>query len=222
MAQFCEGNVVTYEAGAVMGQFLRVTRTAGVLQLAGVGERGIGMLEDPVFAIGDSVGVRQWNAKGTLRVVAAGAINDDAFVYAAAGGKVASVGIVLLGKAVQAAAGNNSVLEIVPLQDGPAGVSAIAATGTTAANAALLTGRFNTISAADGNKGVILQDLPIGSSQAVYNEHATNGLKVYPPTGGDINDATTDAAVVIEGKTTIQLTRLDATTWCALNFTVNS
>ncbi len=37
------------------------------------------------------------------------------------------------------------------------------------------------------------QAKPGGTFARVYNEHATNGLKIYPPTGGDINDGTANA-----------------------------
>lgn len=222
MSQYTEANTQTHEAGAAMGQHLRVTRSAGVLQLAGATDRGIGTLESIVYAAGDPVAVRLWTAFGTRRGVASEAIADGAYVYAAAAGKLATAGFIIIGRALEAAAGNGSVFEYEPLQAGPDGVAAVAALGSTQGDAAPLTARFNIISAADGTKGVIAPDLPIGSSVSVYNTHATNGLKVYPPTGGDINDGTTNAAVTIEGKTSLTLTRLDATTWAAEAFTANT
>jgi hypothetical protein len=55
----------------------------------------------------------------------------------------------------------------------------------------------------------------------VYNEHATNGLKVYPATGDDINDGTANAAITMEGKGLAWFIPLDATTWAA-TFVVNT
>lgn len=83
-------------------------------------------------------------------------------------------------------------------------------------------GVLNTVSAADGTKGVKLPASPVaGDVVRVYNLHASNGLKVYPHSGGDINDGTGDAAVTIEGKTLALFECVDGTTWAAI-FTANS
>lgn len=104
---------------------------------------------------------------------------------------------------------------------GPAPV-AVAAAGSTQANAAALTlGALNVVSAADGTKGVVLPVGAAGDVVRVYSSVATNGLKIYPPSGGDINDGTADAAITIEGKSYALLECVDGTTWAA-NFVVNS
>lgn len=98
----------------------------------------------------------------------------------------------------------------------------VAATGSTQSDAASLTRDcLNTVSAADGTKGVVLPAAVAGLTARVYNEHATNGLKVYPATGDDVNDGTTNAAVTIEGKTLAIFEAIDATTWAAI-YTANT
>lgn len=98
----------------------------------------------------------------------------------------------------------------------------IVATGSTAANGTALIGNtVHIVGDADGTKGVVLPAAVEGMRIEVYNTHATNGLKIWPATGDDINDGTTDAAVTIEGKTTAVLVALDATTWRAV-FTANT
>ncbi len=90
MSQQTEGPNKTFEAsGSVaMAQYARVTVTAGALSLAGVGERGIGILQEPVYnnSVVQFVAVRLWNAPGSMKMLAAGAVTLDALVYAAASG----------------------------------------------------------------------------------------------------------------------------------------
>lgn len=99
--------------------------------------------------------------------------------------------------------------------------AAVAAAGSTAGDAAALSYGMNIVSAADGTKGVILPTGFPGAKVSVYSSVATNGLKVYPHTGGDINDGTTDAAVTIEGKTHSIFECMDGTTWAAI-YTANT
>ena len=104
---------------------------------------------------------------------------------------------------------------------GPAPV-AVAAAGSTQANAAALTaGVLNVVSAADGTKGVVLPTPVAGDVVRVYSSVATNGLKVYPHSGGDINDGTADAAMTIEGKTMAVFEAVDTSTWASM-YTVNT
>jgi hypothetical protein len=98
----------------------------------------------------------------------------------------------------------------------------VAAAGSTQSDAAALQAGLNTVSAADGTKGVLLPAATAGGATVmVYNEHATNGLKIYPATGDDINDGSANAAITIEGKTIAVCRPLDATTW-AVQFTTNT
>lgn len=106
-------------------------------------------------------------------------------------------------------------------QSNPPAVS-VAAAGSAQGSAASLTGGvLNTVSGADGTKGVVLPSAAAGSLVRVYNEHASNGLKIWPASGDDINDGTQDASITIEGKTLAIFEAIDATTWAAI-FTANS
>lgn len=100
-------------------------------------------------------------------------------------------------------------------------VSAVAAAGSVQGDAAALGDGISYVSGADGTKGVILPGASAGRLRLVYNTHATNGLKVYPASGDDINDGTANAAVTIEGKTLAIFLALDGSTWASI-FTVNT
>lgn len=103
----------------------------------------------------------------------------------------------------------------------PPPASAAAAGSAQGDATALVAGAINSISGADGTKGVVLPAAVAGLGCRVYNEHATNGLKVYPASGDDINDGTANAAVTIEGKTLAIFEAVDAATWAAI-YTANS
>lgn len=98
--------------------------------------------------------------------------------------------------------------------------AAITAAGTVQGDAAALTGVINTATG-DGTVGVILPSAVAGLVVFVYNLHASAGLKVYPASGDDINDGTTNAAVTIEGKTLAMFIAVDTATWAAI-YTANT
>ena len=101
-------------------------------------------------------------------------------------------------------------------------VATAAAAGSAQGDAtALSPGLSYSVSAADGTKGVVLPDAKPGLMVNVYNEHATNGLKIYPNTSDTINGGSANAAITMEGKTLAQLICLDTTNWAAA-FTVNT
>lgn len=132
MSQQVEGPNKTFEAdGSVaMPQFSRVKVTAGVLALAGVAERGIGIIQEPVLANSQTqhVAVRLWNAPGTFKMVIAGAVVLDAIAYAAASGKCDdTASTVILGKFLETGTANNQVVEVMPIAEEPAPVSGVAA-----------------------------------------------------------------------------------------------
>jgi hypothetical protein len=97
----------------------------------------------------------------------------------------------------------------------------LAATGSAQGDAAAIVSQITYVSAADGTTGVVLPSATAGLIRIVYNLHASDGLKVYPASGDDINDGTTDAAVTIEGKTMAIFIALDSATWAAI-YTANS
>lgn len=221
MSQFVETPTRTFDAGAALSQYRRVILSSGVLQYAGATDRSLGTLEVDAFASGDPVAVRLRTAQGTKKMVAAGTITAGAYVYGAASGKIDDVGYLMEGIALEAASADGDIIEVQPLEAGPHNVASVAAAGSAQGDAATLTAGINTVSAADGTKGVILPAAVAGLVVEVYNEHASNGLKVYPATGDDINDGTANAAVTIEGKTLARFTALDTSTWAAI-YTVNT
>lgn len=131
MSQQLEGTNATFEASGstAMPIYSRVTVTAGVLALAGVGVRGIGILQEAVFAnnLTQRVAVRLFNSPGTFKMIVASSCVVDALLYAAASGKADDASsLVLLGKALGAASGNNSVIEVLPINELTAPVAGIA------------------------------------------------------------------------------------------------
>lgn len=104
---------------------------------------------------------------------------------------------------------------------GTSAVTAVASAGSAQGDAAALSLGANVVSGADGTKGVILPTPVAGDVVEVYSSVATNGLKIYPHSGGDINDGTGNAAVTIEGKTFSRFVAVDGTTWAAM-FTANT
>lgn len=225
MSQINETGLKCFDTAAAIGQYLRVKgSSAGVVAVAGAGDVALGITEEATFAASKPVSVRLKTAPGTRKMVANGAVTVFAPVYAAASGKVGTTGSVYEGIALEAASGDGSILEVLPGPSDPAnggGTTSVAAAGSTIADAAALSPGMNTVSAADGTKGVLLPAAAAGTAVRVYNEHATNGLKVYPATGDDINDGTASTAITIEGKTLAFFQALDATTWAAI-YTANT
>lgn len=121
-SQYAEGPTKAFPVSGALAQHLRVSFNGTVLALAGANELGVGTMEEPTFA-GDTIGtVRLRNSGGTVKMVAAGAVTAGAPVYAAAGGKVASSGTFLLGQALEAASGDNSVIEVLRFGTSPGNV----------------------------------------------------------------------------------------------------
>jgi len=211
----------TFTAGGALEQNRLVCLSSGVLAYTDTTTSAIGTLEDTTFASGDVVGVRLLPGEGTFKMVAAAAITSGANVYCAANGKIDDVGFIPVGIALEAASADGDIIEVLPSRNIPANVASVAATGSAQGDAAAVTAGINSVSAADGTKGVILPGAKAGLVIEVYNEHATNGLKVYPATGDDINDGTTNAAITMEGKGIARFTGLDTTTWAA-SYVVNA
>lgn len=100
--------------------------------------------------------------------------------------------------------------------------STVAAAGSSQATATELISRYTQVTGGDGTVGVRLSLANSFPCEFyVYNTHATGGVSVYPHVGGDINDGSTNAAVVIEGKTLGVFVCMDGTTWAA-QFTANT
>lgn len=114
MSGYVETPTKGFTAGAAIAQFLRVKISSSVLAVCDATDAGIGSLEEAALAANDFVTVRLWNAQGTRKMVAAGAITQYANVYGAAGGKVDDVANEnFVGIALNAASGDGSIIEVL-------------------------------------------------------------------------------------------------------------
>lgn len=95
-------------------------------------------------------------------------------------------------------------------------VGTIAAAGSAQGDAEAIVNQVSYVTAADGTKGVVLPSAEAGALYVVYSTVATSGLLIYPASGDDINDGTSNAAVTIEGKTMAIFVGMDDTTWGAI------
>ena len=75
-------------------------------------------------------------------------------------------------------------------------IGTVAAAGSTAADAALLTADLNIVTGGNGTVGVILNNaVEVGDAVFVSNE-GSGVLKVYPPTSGTLNALTATSGSV--------------------------
>lgn len=113
MSQYNDTGFASVTLTETVGIYLR-TNVAG--ELCGITERGIGYATR-AGASGDSIAVALHSKQGTVKVVAAAAIAADAIVYSAASGKVSVSASTAypLGIAMEAAAADGDVIEIMPL-----------------------------------------------------------------------------------------------------------
>ena len=88
----------------------------------------------------------------------------------------------------------------------------VAATGSTQADAAQLTGGFTLVSAADATKGVKLPEAVAGRVVIIKNG-ANAVLKVWPSTGDAVNAIAANSNYVLAANTSSILVAYDSTTW---------
>lgn len=218
---YTEGPTRTFSVSSLSAaKGLRLVLSAGVLVAAGATSLALGVAEFKILSTDESAVLRM-RTSGSIPMIANGAITAGANVYAAASGKVGSTGAIIEGVALTAASADGDLIEVLPVGALSSATTSVAATGSAQGDAAALSIGLNTVSAADGTKGVVLPTAYAGARVQVYNEHASNGLKIYPATGADVNDGTANAAITIEGKTLATFVALDTTTWAA-QYTVNT
>lgn len=116
MSQFIDGPTRQFTSNGAIAQYLRVVLSSGVLAAAGATVPCIGTAEDPILAADTTGTVRLRNAGGTRKMVASGAITLGNPVYASASGRVASTGTVMEGIALEAAAANGDVIEVLMVE----------------------------------------------------------------------------------------------------------
>ena len=128
MSQYFETACRPDTAAGAIAQHLRV-KTPGAVVVAGVSDPSIGTMETACLAAGPCT-VRLVTAQGTRKMVVTDAITAGNPVYAAAGGKVASTGTVVEGKAMESSTTENDVIEVMSLNNTDISTSI---SGTTAA-----------------------------------------------------------------------------------------
>ncbi|MEW6490355.1 MAG: hypothetical protein AB1578_20900 [Thermodesulfobacteriota bacterium] len=113
----------TYPAGEALGEKRRVKTVAGAVEYADADALGDGVAWEGAQAAGDDVAVHWLNLPGTVPMCAAGAIDRDADVYAAADGKVQALpaapgSYIKVGKNVgYAASGDGAIAEVLVTPD---------------------------------------------------------------------------------------------------------
>lgn len=154
-----DSGFLTFEAGAAIGQHLRVKLTAGKLALAvaadGPGVE-LGTTEEASFASGDMLAVRARNVPGSRKMVANAAIAAGAEVFTAALGKVGAHanGSFSEGIALTAAAADGEIIEVLTQPASP-GKQSAANPDTTGATLAVLETEVNELKAALRAAGII-------------------------------------------------------------------
>ena len=114
MSQFIEAPVRADTCTGAVAKYLRV-KTPAAVALAGALDIAHGTMEKDVFAAGPC-SVRLRSCEGTKKMVAAAAITVGSYVYGAASGKISSVANGnVVGVALEAAAANNDVIEVMPV-----------------------------------------------------------------------------------------------------------
>lgn len=215
-SQMVEANRKGWAANSTLSIYRRVVLSGGKLSYAAATEMEVGTLMQAAVDTTALNQVQLRTANGTAKFVASGAITSGAAVYAAANGKVSATGTLFIGTALQSAAADNDVLEVLRGDDpkNHVAVGTVAATGSTQGDAAALAAGFNWVTAADATKGVVLPTGETGLVVTVKNDDTANAiLKVYPPTGGKINALSTNAAISMAAVTSATFYCYDGTQW---------
>lgn len=115
-AQFHDSGYYTFLAGAALEPHRRVKLDAAKKTVVYAGDEASIGVTTRVAALGDPVTVKLWNSPGTFLVEAAAAISLNANVNSVANGRVTgAAGIVNEGKALEAASGLGSIIEVLPI-----------------------------------------------------------------------------------------------------------
>lgn len=225
-----ESGLRTFQATAVAIE--QATRVAvdsnGLIAAAAATDADIGVTTEAIAASGYGT-VKLWGAPGTFLVQAAGAITRGATLYTAAAGEVDDSGTYPAQLvALEAATAQGDMIEVARIRSATyspgylsTDVGTVAAAGNSQGTATAIVKAVTYVTGADGTKAVVLPAASAGAVYEIYSVVATNGLVIYPASGDDINDGTTDAAVTIEGKTFARFVAVDSTTWAA-SYTANS
>jgi len=130
MSQQNDTGFLSIAAGAARSAFLRVYNSSGTWTTAGASNQSAGVQLQPSLAATDQVAIKSCTGPGTLKMTASGIIAVGGDVYAGATGKVAATGTIIEGVALEAAAADGDIIEVLPVHNRDV---AAAITGTTSA-----------------------------------------------------------------------------------------
>lgn len=202
MAQYVDTNLREFDASGALGQYLRVKLNGSFqLALAGAGDIELGTIETAAFAAGEAHPVRLRTAAGTAKMVASGAITQGSAVYGDAGGQVtATPNQNFIGYALNAASGQNSILEVlrVDTQSSLPGQTVVEAHTANYAIVAADSGKTFTNSGAAGEVDFTLPVAAVGL-QFSFSLNAAQVLKILPGNGTDQIGTASTATVPATG-----------------------
>lgn len=180
MTALCQSSPRSFPNNSAISPFLRVTLSAGYLLAAGAGDDELGVLEGRTFATDAKGSVRPLVANESVRGVAAGAITRYADVYRAAGGKIsATPNGKRRGVALEAASGDGSVIEWLPL---PADAQVMLVEAHTADDTLTAAEMYGSIHTTVGAAGTVVLTLPpakVGMS-GLFRVGAAQELRLDP------------------------------------------
>jgi hypothetical protein len=180
MSARVSGAVKTYPNNSAIAPFLRVKLSAGYLVAAGAADDELGILEGRTFAT-DTVGaVRALVPTETVRMVASGAISQFADVYRAASGKItATPNGKRIGIAMEAASGDGSQIEVLPLK---AEAQVMLVEAHTADDTLLAAEMYGSVHSSVGATGTITLGLPaaVVGMNAKFAVGAAQQLRLDP------------------------------------------
>ena len=232
MSQTHSGNM-SFPSGAALAVNRRVKLSSGNLAYAGAGEAGIGVLlnatfVDANFSTGFTHGTVALSSEGgTQKMVAAGAISAGADVWSAASGKVNDVANgSYIGKALEAAAADNDVIEVVALPQQSDGETTSVEAKT--ADYTVTVGDSGKTLTTKGAAGTVVMALPAAVVGLLYRFYvgAAQELRIDPNGTETISLPSTGVAGAA-GKyltanaigETVELRCCEAGTWAAFGFT---
>lgn len=208
MSQYVETPCRSDIAAGAIGAYLRV-KTPGALVVATATDSMHGSTDSPILAAGPC-SVRLRNAPGTRKLTASGAITAGNLVYAAAGGKIASTGTIVEGRALETCTTDGDIIEVASANGVVAPVAGVASgykmargqATTVTASDTIVTGLATVVSVVacmDDNPG----DDPMLVSASIGDQAGTPAagsflLKTWKNTGG--TDPTPLAATTFSKK----------------------
>lgn len=96
--------------------------------------------------------------------------------------------------------------------------TAVAAAGTTSGTATAITRSVNIITSGTVNQGVRLP-VPVGGERVFIRNNLAVDLKVYPNTGGQINNSGVDVGVTLTASSSLEYVAGSTTLWFTINAT---